>query len=166
VLSPSIQFVASLIDANRALNTLRYLAPGEAGEDEITISIDDNGYSGRGGALTGSSVIPVRIVNDNTANDDGDPSLSHDEFFNGSLDSERDWDETTAPPPDADGNGLADGNYEPNTGGEENDLESGGSLTQFYPAGSVSWKDVNAKYEARQEESPSQRMGNGDDWDN
>ena len=65
----SIRFLASLRDTNNAFVGMQYLCsesnekPCYAGTaDNITVHVDDNGYSGRGGALTGFGSLPLRVL--------------------------------------------------------------------------------------------------------
>jgi len=205
----SITFAAGLVDVNRALNGLAYrcdpfrtigtttssatdgvgarkAAVCGVGLDEVTIHVDDNGYSGRGGALTASAGFSIRVVADESAEDDGDATISFDEFNNGYRDSEDgdeqggqqqrevgfdDWEAR-----DDDGSGLADAEYTQNRwGGSGEQAETLGGEEQGnaaesraadYPSGSLSWHDVNDNFEALDEERRTHGIGDGDFWDN
>lgn len=73
-----VRFMASLVDVNNALTNLRYLCsdqnenPCYPGTDELSVHVDDNGYSGRGGALTDIGSLPITILPPSESVDEGD----------------------------------------------------------------------------------------------
>jgi hypothetical protein len=205
----SITLVGSLVDVNRAINGLHLLCDpartfsssfsssypaagasassscGVGWEYEVVVLVDDNGYSGRGGAMTATASFAVTVVGDkeSTGEDDGDASVSYDEFNHGYTDSSGsdeafgnndDNDDDDAEAADDDGSGLADEGYEHGGGGSSSssnsndDDEAGGGgegAGANYPAGSLSWHDVKQNYGALEEEPRTHRLGDGDFWD-
>lgn len=62
---PEIRFSGAIDDAKRALETLTYrcsTASGcDAGTHKITVSVDDNGFTGKGGPLTAMATFGVEV---------------------------------------------------------------------------------------------------------
>lgn len=65
VSDPVLRFSGAIDDANRALATLSYrclsLFGCGAGVHDITVSVDDNGFTGKGGALAANATFSVQV---------------------------------------------------------------------------------------------------------
>merc|ERR1711988_759509 len=73
-----MRFSGSLGDLNHALSQVRYLCMEDGVEyDEITIVVDDNGYSGRGGSKTARDRVVIRVLppGDDDEDEDDDESI-------------------------------------------------------------------------------------------
>jgi ELWxxDGT repeat protein len=171
-----IRFSSSIFDANSAIDGLTYTCDASMNKctiysstslssDEITIHIDDNGYSGRGGPLTDSARIRIRILKNSHEDNDDDVTISYDEYYHDYENSEEDYFTFE----DDDGSGLSDGEYRHRTLDSimlEDDDEGNGELeSDVYPKGSLSWHDVHLDYGASDEPRQSERIGDADFWD-
>jgi ELWxxDGT repeat protein len=175
---PTLRFAAfGLAAANRALEGLGYrcdaaafpapnpgLDPARAlpcgvGRDEITVHVDDNGFSGRGGPLTAVGMLTVWVAPAAGSENDNDPTTSWDEWAHGYHDSESgDSQWALDDVYDADASAV-DMEY-----GDEADAAEEPSAV--YPGGTLSWHDVHNNFGAEEDEPRStRRMGNGDFWD-
>jgi hypothetical protein len=193
---PTLRFAAfGVVAANRALAGLGYrcdaaafpspnpglggarAVPCGAGRDQVTVHVDDNGHSGRGGALTATGSLWVWVAPAAGVEDDNDPTTSHDEWAHGYRDSEGGsgrWANGDAPrEASPDGSGLADGARAVPADGSSDELgnadDEGGSASgapsTMFPSGALSWHDVHSNYGAVEEPRRTRRMGNGDFWD-
>lgn len=65
VSDPVLRFSGAIDDANRALATLSYRCPSlhdcGAGMHDITVSVDDNGFTGRGGAMSANMTFSIQV---------------------------------------------------------------------------------------------------------
>jgi hypothetical protein len=182
----TIQFMSSLKDANFAIDGLTYICDsnihscklsssttstslsngggGGGGGDVITVHVDDNGFTGRGGALSAYNTIHVLLFKNEHEDDDNDVTISYDEYYKSYENSEISNEDEE----DDDGSELVDGLYQHSLGKTDNVQDSTSAAavaSDVYPLGDLSWHDVNYNYESTGESQQVERIGDADFWD-
>ena len=127
------------------------------GYDEIFVHVDDNGFSGRGGALTAAAALPIRVLS--TKDEEAEAEADYLEtLLLRAEERERRKEEAAEKATrlrDSSGGG----------GGEEIEEEEEKSSDFERAAGALSWHDVNQNHEAKPEPQATRRIGDGDFWD-
>jgi hypothetical protein len=196
----AMKFMASLADANNALIGLRYLcseeneAPCFAGTvDDLRIHVDDNGFSGKGGALTASGSLPISVLvpSEDTVEETAVDQLEGCYAWPGDATTEVLFEMRDA-------GGLEEWHIEGckchescrSCGYHRKPVNAddcivcaegydyfyvewtdgtGRCMTEsdysFYPAGGISWKDTNQLYRGEKEAVATKLIGDGDVWD-
>jgi ELWxxDGT repeat protein len=196
-----VTFMAAVADANNAFRGLQYLCSEESEKpcfagthDGLRVTVDDNGFSGRGGSMTASGFLPISVlvpsedVAEETLMDrlegcyDLPQGATVEALAAGSLD------EAAYEAARIDGCECHESCN--SCGYHKNPVNANACITcaegyeyfyvelldgtgrctvesdyDFYPAGGISWKDTNQLYHGEKEAEATELIGDGDVWD-